>query len=74
MIEPKLVLNKISYETFGKVILENLTLSLGEKSIGIIGKNGCEKIINLDLNDQEMMKFSESAEAVRRMNLALKAN
>jgi malate dehydrogenase len=40
----------------------------------IIGKNGCEKIINLDLNDQEMMKFSESAEAVRRMNLALKAN
>ena len=40
----------------------------------IIGKNGCEKIINLDLNDQEMMKFSESAEAVRRMNLTLKAN
>ena len=40
----------------------------------IIGKNGCEKIMNLDLNDQEMMKFSESAEAVRRMNLELKAN
>ena len=40
----------------------------------IIGKNGCEKIINLDLNDQEMIKFSQSAEAVRRMNLALKAN
>ena len=40
----------------------------------IIGKNGCEKIINLDLNDQEMMKFSKSAEAVRRMNLALKEN
>lgn len=39
----------------------------------IIGKNGCEKIINLDLNDQEMIKFSQSAEAVRRMNLALKA-
>ena len=43
MIEPKLVLNKISYVTFGKVILENLTLSLGEKSIGIIGKNGSGK-------------------------------
>ena len=28
----------------------------------------------LDLNDQEMMKFSKSAEAVRRMNLALKEN
>lgn len=40
----------------------------------IIGKNGCEQIINLDLNDQEMMKFSQSAEAVRRMNLALKEN
>ena len=40
----------------------------------IIGKNGCEKIINLDLNDQEMIKFSQSAEAVRRMNLALKDN
>ena len=40
----------------------------------VIGKNGCEKIINLDLNDDEMMKFSQSAEAVRRMNLALKSN
>ncbi len=37
----------------------------------IIGKNGCEKIIDLDLNDEEMIKFSQSAEAVRRMNLAL---
>ena len=40
----------------------------------VIGKNGYEKIINLDLNDDEMMKFSQSAEAVRRMNLALKSN
>jgi malate dehydrogenase len=39
----------------------------------IIGKNGCEKIINLNLNDQEMIKFSQSSEAVRRMNLALKS-
>ena len=37
----------------------------------IIGKNGCEKIIDLDLNDEEMIKFSQSAEAVRRMNFAL---
>ena len=43
MIEPKLVLNKISYKTFGRVILENLTLTLDEKSIGIIGKNGSGK-------------------------------
>ena len=37
----------------------------------IIGRNGCEEIISLDLNDDEMIKFGESAEAVRRMNLAL---
>ena len=37
----------------------------------IIGRNGCEEIISLDLNDEEMIKFGESAEAVRRMNLAL---
>lgn len=37
----------------------------------IIGKNGCEKIINLNLNDQEMVKFANSASAVRKMNLAL---
>ena len=37
----------------------------------IIGKNGFEKIVNLDLDDQEMIKFAESASAVRKMNLAL---
>ena len=37
----------------------------------IIGKNGCEKIINLNLNDKEMVKFADSASAVRKMNLAL---
>ena len=37
----------------------------------IIGKDGFEKIVNLDLDDQEMIKFAESASAVRKMNLAL---
>ena len=37
----------------------------------IIGRDGCEDIVNLDLNDIEMVKFSESAEAVRRMNQSL---
>ena len=37
----------------------------------IIGKNGCENIVNIELNDSEKVKFSESAEAVRKMNLAL---
>ena len=37
----------------------------------IVGKDGCEKIVNLDLDDQEMIKFAESASAVRKMNLAL---
>ena len=43
MIKPKLVLNEISYAAFGKVILEDLTLTLDEKSIGIIGRNGSGK-------------------------------
>ena len=43
MIKPKLVLNEISYAAFGKVILEELTLTLDEKSIGIIGRNGSGK-------------------------------
>ena len=37
----------------------------------IIGKDGFEKIVNLDLDDQEMIKFADSASAVRKMNLAL---
>ena len=37
----------------------------------IIGRDGCEDIINLDLNDIEMAKFSESAKAVSRMNQSL---
>ena len=37
----------------------------------IIGRDGCEDIINLDLNNIEMAKFSESAKAVRRMNQSL---
>ena len=37
----------------------------------IIGRNGCEEIIKLNINDEEIIKFGESAEAVRRMNLAL---
>ena len=37
----------------------------------IIGRDGCEDIINLDLNDIEMIKFSESAQAVRKMNQSL---
>lgn len=37
----------------------------------LIGKNGVEEIVQLDLNDSEMAKFSESANAVRLMNLSL---
>ena len=43
MIKPKLVLNEISYTAFGKVILEEVSLTLDEKSIGIIGRNGSGK-------------------------------
>ncbi|MEO7835814.1 MAG: malate dehydrogenase, partial [Ginsengibacter sp.] len=37
----------------------------------IIGKNGWEKIIDFQLNDEEQASFNKSAEAVRTMNGAL---
>ncbi len=38
----------------------------------IIGRKGCEKIVDLELNDKEKAQFSKSAEAVRTMNNILK--
>lgn len=38
----------------------------------IIGKNGVEEILEIQLNDQEKALFSKSADAVRQMNNALK--
>lgn len=38
----------------------------------IIGKNGWEKILDLDLNTEEKAAFEKSAEAVRSMNEVLK--
>ncbi len=37
----------------------------------IIGKNGIEEIVTIDLNDNEKALFSKSADAVRNMNDAL---
>ncbi|MDR3273218.1 MAG: malate dehydrogenase [Flavobacteriaceae bacterium] len=37
----------------------------------VLGKNGVEKIIQLDLNDDEKAKFQASADAVRNMNNVL---
>lgn len=39
----------------------------------IIGKNGVEEIVEIELNDLEKEKFSKSAVAVRAMNDALKS-
>jgi len=39
----------------------------------IIGKNGVEEILDINLNDQEKALFAKSADAVRSMNDALKA-
>ncbi len=39
-----------------------------------IGKNGWEKIVELDLNDAEKALFAKSADAVRSMNSVLEAN
>jgi len=37
----------------------------------IIGKNGLESIVDIQLNAQEQEKFNQSATAVRSMNEAL---
>lgn len=37
----------------------------------VLGKNGWEKIVELDLNDAEKEAFAKSAEAVRNMNAVL---
>jgi malate dehydrogenase len=39
----------------------------------IIGKNGIEEILSIDLNDSERALFSKSADAVRGMNADLKS-
>ena len=38
----------------------------------VIGKNGWEKIVEFDLNDDEKVAFAKSADAVRNMNDVLK--
>ncbi len=38
----------------------------------IIGKNGIENIVDVQLDDKEKQKFKQSADAVRNMNQALK--
>ena len=37
----------------------------------IIGKNGFEKVVNLDINKNEMEMFKNSVNAVKQTNLAL---
>ena len=39
----------------------------------IIGKNGIEEIVNINLNDNEKTLFAKSADAVRNMNADLKS-
>lgn len=38
----------------------------------VIGKNGCEKIVEMDLSSEEQAAFNKSADAVRSMNDVLK--
>jgi malate dehydrogenase len=40
----------------------------------IIGKNGIEKIVDINLNDAEKALFAKSADAVRNMNNDLKSH
>lgn len=39
----------------------------------ILGRNGIEKIVEFDLNEEERELFAKSAEAVRKTNGALNA-
>jgi malate dehydrogenase len=39
----------------------------------IIGKDGIEEILDIDLNDHEKALFAKSADAVRNMNADLKS-
>jgi len=38
----------------------------------VIGRNGWEKIVEFELNDEEKATFDKSADAVRNMNDVLK--
>jgi malate dehydrogenase len=38
----------------------------------VVGRNGWEKIVDFDLNEQEKQEFNKSADAVRSMNEVLK--
>ena len=38
---------------------------------GILGRNGIEKVVELDLNNSEMDKLKESAEGVKATNRLL---
>jgi malate dehydrogenase len=40
----------------------------------IIGKNGVDKIIELDLNESELVEFNNSVDAVRSMNSTLSSH
>ena len=44
----------------------------GESAHVVIGKNGWEKIIDMDLSADEQAAFNKSADAVRSMNDVLK--
>lgn len=37
----------------------------------VIGKNGCEEIVDFKLNEEEQAEFNKSADAVRKMNQVL---
>ena len=41
------------------------------RSPAIIGKNGFEEVVNLDIDKNEMEMFENSVKAVKQTNLAL---
>jgi len=58
-----------------KKIFEKVSFSLHDNDkIALIGKNGVDEIIELDLNESELVEFNNSVDAVRSMNSTLSSH
>ena len=66
----------LKYTTTERIQLEG-EYGQSDLCIGVpctIGKNGIEEILDLKLNDEEKLKFKNSADSVRAMNESLLEN
>ena len=52
--------------------MRSIYFLIAYQQIFVVGKNGIEKIVELNLNEDEKAKFAASAKAVHGTNAALK--